>query len=277
LSRNNYRIYHDPETDKLVFFPHGLDQMFWEPQGTIYPRTVGLLAAAVMRIPEGRRLYRERLAAVHTNVFHASAMVSRIDRLASVIRPHKADVEVQAARLKRLITGRHQSITQQLGIADARALAFSDGAAALSGWSKVTALAASTLDETRVDPGPRVLRIRHPHPGSSAWKKSVLLPTGTYEFVARVKVPRIEVEADRFAGAGLRASVPSRLSVRRIQALSDWQDLRWQFTVTGGEQTVDLACELRSATGEVWFDSDSLRIKRVTPSTLDTLREWLQR
>lgn len=278
MSRNNYRLYHDPETDKLVFIPHGLDQMFWEPQGTIYPRSVGIVASAVLRLPEGRRLYRERLASVHTNVFNAAAMVIRIDRLASVIRPYKADVDVQATKLKRLITGRHQSITQQLGIPDAKALTFSGEVASLTGWSKVTAVAAATMDDLRVDSGQRVLRIRHPHPATSAWKKSVLLPTGTYEFVARVKVPRIEIEAtDRFAGVGLRASAPSRLTSRRIQTVSDWQDARWQFTVTGGEQTVDLACEFRSASGEVWFDHDSLKIKRVTPSTLDSLREWLRR
>ena len=28
MKANNYRVYHDPSTDKIVFFPHGMDQMF---------------------------------------------------------------------------------------------------------------------------------------------------------------------------------------------------------------------------------------------------------
>jgi hypothetical protein len=37
LKKNNYRIYHDPDSDKLVFFPHGMDQMFWDPNGRVIP------------------------------------------------------------------------------------------------------------------------------------------------------------------------------------------------------------------------------------------------
>jgi spore coat protein H len=112
--QNNYRLYHDPESDKLVFIPHGMDQMFWQPQGPIYPRMSGLVAVAVMRVPAARKLYRERLATLHANVLKVEALTSRVDQLAAVIRPYKPDTDIQAARLKRLIAGRAQSISQQL-------------------------------------------------------------------------------------------------------------------------------------------------------------------
>src|SRR5437667_1238755 len=37
LKKNNYRVYHDPEADKMIFFPHGMDQMFWDPNGRVIP------------------------------------------------------------------------------------------------------------------------------------------------------------------------------------------------------------------------------------------------
>jgi spore coat protein H len=114
MARNNYRIYHDPAADKMVFIPHGMDQMFWEPQGSIYPPMRGLVAAAVMGVPEGRALYVQRLAALHTNVFRVATLHERIDDLTALIRPYRADAPRRAARLKQQIAGRWQSIDQQL-------------------------------------------------------------------------------------------------------------------------------------------------------------------
>src|SRR5262249_17406650 len=37
MNRNNYRIYHDPKRDKVVFIPSGMDQMFGNPGGPILP------------------------------------------------------------------------------------------------------------------------------------------------------------------------------------------------------------------------------------------------
>jgi spore coat protein CotH len=114
MARNNYRIYHDPGADKMVFIPHGLDQMFWEPQGTIYPNLHGIVAVAVMSTPEGRRLYRERLKSLHQNTFRVKELDQRIDELVSVIRPYRSNAPQQGARLKRLIDARWQSLEQQL-------------------------------------------------------------------------------------------------------------------------------------------------------------------
>jgi hypothetical protein len=114
MARNNYRVYHDPQTDKLVFFPHGLDQMFWKPQGTIRPRLSGLVAAAMMQIPEVDRLYRDRLAALIAGVFDAERLGRRVDELADLITPYRPETPDQAARLKHLIAARAQSIAEQL-------------------------------------------------------------------------------------------------------------------------------------------------------------------
>ena len=118
MARNNYRIYHDPASNKMVFIPHGLDQMFWEPRGTIYPPLHGIVATAVMGVPEGRRMYRERLAALHTKVLQVPVLRQRIDQLVALIRPYRKDAPQQGDRLKQLISARWKSIGEQLQLAD---------------------------------------------------------------------------------------------------------------------------------------------------------------
>jgi spore coat protein CotH len=63
-NRNNYRIYGDPRTKKLVFIPSGMDQMFGDVNQTIFPGYQGMAARAVIETKEGRRRYVARLAEV---------------------------------------------------------------------------------------------------------------------------------------------------------------------------------------------------------------------
>jgi hypothetical protein len=123
MARNNYRVYHDPETDKLVFFPHGLDQMFWNAQGPIYPHLGGLLAVAMMQIPEVRGAYRARLSALTTSVFDPERLGRRIDELTTLITPYWPEAPDQATRLKQQITERAESIADQLRMPEPKGFA----------------------------------------------------------------------------------------------------------------------------------------------------------
>lgn len=114
MAQNNYRLYHDPASDRMVFIPHGLDQMFWEPQGSIYPPLRGLVAAAVMETAEGQTLYRKRLAELHRDVFQVSSLHRRIDELTAHIAPYRRDAPQQGARLKSLVAARARSVAGQL-------------------------------------------------------------------------------------------------------------------------------------------------------------------
>ncbi|HMJ88412.1 MAG TPA: CotH kinase family protein, partial [Candidatus Acidoferrum sp.] len=60
LNRNNYRVFHDMGSNRMVFFPHGMDQMFWHADAPIYPNMNGLVAQAVVKTHQGRQAYRER-------------------------------------------------------------------------------------------------------------------------------------------------------------------------------------------------------------------------
>jgi spore coat protein CotH len=40
MNKNNYRVYHDLDTGKMVFFPHGMDQMFENRPSMIFPPNI---------------------------------------------------------------------------------------------------------------------------------------------------------------------------------------------------------------------------------------------
>jgi spore coat protein H len=118
--RNNYRIYHDPETRRLHFIPHGMDQTFARYNFPLMPtRWDGLVARAFMETPEGRLLYQQHLQDVYTNVYHTELLARRVDELASIIRPifeergEAAEYDKRVAALRARIVQRGGFLSQQ--------------------------------------------------------------------------------------------------------------------------------------------------------------------
>jgi spore coat protein H len=62
LAQNNFRVSRDSATQRFVFLPSGMDQIFGNPKFPIYPDMTGLLARALMDIPEGRARFASRLS-----------------------------------------------------------------------------------------------------------------------------------------------------------------------------------------------------------------------
>ena len=90
MNRNNYCVYHDLDTGKMVFFPHGMDQMFWEVNHLILPEEYklhSLVSRAVVQTPQGEKLYHERFGQVFTDVFQLERLMKRVDELATLITP----------------------------------------------------------------------------------------------------------------------------------------------------------------------------------------------
>lgn len=122
MNRNNYRIYHEPKIDKLIFIPSGMDQMFGDPNGPLLPNFQGFVAAAVMNTPEGKKRYYARMAEIHKSVFKTDELSKRLDTLQKRVQPALASVDAGAGRdypnqinrLRDLIRQRSKSIEQQL-------------------------------------------------------------------------------------------------------------------------------------------------------------------
>jgi predicted Zn finger-like uncharacterized protein len=122
MNRNNYRIYHDPKRDKLIFIPSGTDQMFGDPNWNLLPNFNGHVARAYVTTPEGRQRYLTRMEGILKNSWKIEAWSKRLDELEAVLRPalakvdagHAQSLQGQMARFKGAFQQRLSSATPQL-------------------------------------------------------------------------------------------------------------------------------------------------------------------
>jgi spore coat protein CotH len=271
MNHNNWRIFHDLDSNKMVFIPHGLDQMFGvertTPDCPILPHMEGLVARAVLSTPEGRRRYLERVAQLYTNVFHADALIKRVDQLTAVINPAIAEYSPSAARrhegavenLKRRILMRDESLSRQLGSTTTKPTFASDGALKLHGWRRSVRSGEPEFRQEKSGDS-ALLYIRAPNGAVSAsWRTRVLLEEGTYRFEGRIRTSAVKSEPAQ--GATIRISRGAE--PRGLSGTADWQPESYSFEVPDGGAEVEFVCELRASQGEVCFDGSSLRLTRV--------------
>src|SRR5258705_1501645 len=117
---NNYRIYHDPTSDRMVFIPHGLDWAFRRPNISIVPPLKSIVGRALFLTPEGDKLFRERIGTLYTNVYRVSVITNRMDQLLAKVRSaglsatELAKVERAAAGIRERIELRNTRVAEQL-------------------------------------------------------------------------------------------------------------------------------------------------------------------
>jgi spore coat protein H len=122
FKQNNYRLYHDPKLNKVTFIPSGMDQMFADPNGPLFPEFGGLVARALIETPQGRKLYVARTAAIMKDVFVVDRWLKRLDELQARIQPELKKVDKGVAedlpnrvnRLRDAVRQRAKSIGEQL-------------------------------------------------------------------------------------------------------------------------------------------------------------------
>jgi len=271
MGHNNYRVYHDPDSDRLVFLPHGLDQLFGvarsSPTSLIAPMMKGLAARAVLQVPEGRRRYLDRMSELLTNIFIAEKLTQRVDAIAADLRPALRDADIpdherNVSVLKNRIERRVRSVTQQLVSANTPVAFDTAGEAPLKGW------------EARRDSGnPSFTRNRGAGEtlnvsatGSRAygtWRTTVLLERGEYQFIGKVKTEELELGQDVVRG-GVTLRQSGERAAKMTPSAPEWTTLTYDFEVLGLTD-VELLCELRASNGRALFDVKSLKLLRKGP------------
>ncbi|RPH43071.1 MAG: hypothetical protein EHM91_08955 [Planctomycetota bacterium] len=93
MNRNNYRVYHDPKRDKIIFIPSGTDQMFGDPNGNLLPNFNGIVARAYVTTPDGRQRYLNRMDELLKTAWKVEDWNKRLDEVEAVIRPALAKVD----------------------------------------------------------------------------------------------------------------------------------------------------------------------------------------
>ncbi|MCC6232346.1 MAG: CotH kinase family protein [Verrucomicrobiales bacterium] len=274
MNRNNYRIFHDRSTGRLVFMPHGLDQMFGSrrasPTSPILPAFQGSVARAVVSVPEGRKRFLERIATLRTNVLDTAKVTNRVQQLARSVRPTLAAYsEMQAQAFDRevddLITRiveRAESVTQQLA-SPPEAIEFdAEGVARLSGWlPRVTNGDRGALRFPRGEhDGRRVLGIApRGEGGLGSWRTRLTLAPGQYRFEGRVLT----------TGMGAEGGVALRISGQRVGLhrpdQGTWTQVSFPIAIEDDLTEVELVCEFGADSGEAWFEEGSLRVVRIGP------------
>jgi spore coat protein H len=277
MNRNNWRVFHDLDANRMVFIPHGMDQLFgagrdFNANGSVMPHHVqGDVTRAVLATAEGQRRYRERVAQICTDVFKTSEIVARIDEIVSGVAPLIAETDAQAARsfrqransLKSRVIARGEGIRRQFGVPVKPVEFGSQGILPLKDWKHGLASGEPILSETNQPPGKRILVINTGESASSSsWRTRVPLAPGKYQFEGRVRVIGVAIApGDNRSGAGLRVSkgnMPPKLS-----GTTDWKESKYPFEVASPGADVELVCELKATAGEAWFDASSLRLVRV--------------
>jgi hypothetical protein len=269
LNRNNYRTYSDPESGKFVFMPHGLDQLFGQGRGipdtSINPHMNGMVARAVVGTAEGRAKFNRRIGEVRTNHFHTTALIARAreleERLHQAIpesrrRWHQSEVNDLVRRMEM----REEDLNRQFA-APPKALQFDGkGIAKVEGWKPRNAVSASQYYNVKGPDGKSYLQIIGDGASSSAsWRTRVMLPAGQYRFEGMVRTKNAAEN-----GNTVVMRVSGARQVAPIRADLKWEKCTFDFEIEEAIADVELVCEVRPAVGEVWFDSSSLRIVKVS-------------
>ena len=272
MNRNNYRIYHNPDTDRFTFIGHGVDWAFGNTGVSMQPPQGSLATKAVMSSPQGAKLFRERRLTLFTNIFQLEVLTNRVNAAVGRLVSHAKNTNEAKDFLRcgvdmnNRLVARWQNITNQLYGPPPISPEFdNDGIAKLGGWRTKTDKDSAPVKHQRGEDGSRhVLHIIATNgPAVASWRTRVQLPAGIYFFegYARATDVLVRTNDNGNIGAGLRIS-GEKNRANKLLGEAPWT--RVQYSLTNQvEDAVEFVCELRATRGQVWFDEDSLRLVKV--------------
>ncbi len=253
-NRNNYRIY-IPPGGKAVFMPHGMDQLFQDPNFSILAYPGAMVASTLMQMPAMRKRYRERIHDL-LPLFEPARIHPMIDDIA-----RRVGMKHFVGDMKRRVTARYESLQRQDRQEDPKPLEFEDSIT-LEGWWPEGPGHLVEFSQPEADRRPSYsISTLTEEPVVASWRKKVLLRRGVYFLEANVKTADVvPLREPGGAGAGVRLSGGIRRGY--LTATTDWTPLSNRFIVGEEMREVVLVLELRASAGTVWFERDSVRLRK---------------
>ncbi len=95
LEQNNYRLYYDPNGSKAILIPHGMDQMFVQPQAPLLPELKGQLAKGILHPSMTRQFFRDRCSSLLPLL---AGLTNRLAELQPYVRTFLEDGELEILR-----------------------------------------------------------------------------------------------------------------------------------------------------------------------------------
>jgi hypothetical protein len=263
IHTNNYRLYHDPSADRMVFITHGLDWAFRRPNLSIHPPLKSIVGRAVLSTDEGERIFHHRIAELYTNVFRVPVITNRMEQALQKIRSaglgaiELAKIERNAAIMRERIQLRGARVAEQLAGIEPIPLKFgATGSAPLSGWRDESDRGEPLMEQTEYDGRP-TLHIKAAGGRSRAsWRTQIYLARGRYRIEGRASARDVSG-----GSGGVRISGGQRRN--GISGTTAWQILSNDFEVMDAGMDVEVVCDFYGIAGEVWFDADSLVLRRL--------------
>jgi hypothetical protein len=236
--------------------------------GPTVPSTAGLVARAVLEIPELQGRYDARVRELITNVFLLESITNRLNEVAAKITDALteanpgaiASFRSESNKLIREFRQRAASLQRQIAPrAETQLVRLSP--LKLTDWQPTTDLGEAELSRTVDQSGNSLLHISTSSGCTASWRTRVLLDRGSYRFEARLKTQGVVLNPDDpRAGAGLRVS-RHRIGQKNTGD-RDWLPASFDLEVRDEQTEVELICELRADQGAVSFDLNSLQIRR---------------
>ncbi len=262
MNRNNYRVYHDMDSNRMVFMPHGMDQMFGTGgrgdnlQRTLIPPLNGIVSSAVLGTTEGRTRYLQRLTEIRTNVFKVDELNARVRQIGERIRPYSGNNGVEW--LCQSITERARNLDELLTDLPTPAN-FTNGILRLTGWKPRNVNGVANFDLVSSKDGKKLLHVvANEGSSGSSWRTKAVLPIGQYRFEGYVRT-----RGAGLGNTGAHLRVSGTQSVPVLHGDNEWTLLNFTFEVFEPTRDVELVCELKGNKGEAWFDTNSLKIRQV--------------
>jgi hypothetical protein len=267
LNRNNYRLYHDPGSNRFVMMPHGIDGSFSRIGVPIQLPPKYVLTKAIAETSRFQEAYRVRVAALFTNAFKLDELTNRIHAAAQLLQSaasnetERAGLALRTAGFARRVIERHRSVADQLAGINVVPLELRSGETLrLTNWTSDVNRGLATFSREEQG-GKHTLHIGTGIGDSiGSWRQRLLLAPGSYRFQAKVRFAGPNGNAATSVGVAIRIS--GRSVPLRAPSSGDWTTLEFPFSVRDGEEDIQLICECRGPNMQAWFDLDSLVLRR---------------
>jgi spore coat protein H len=297
LHANNYRIYHDRVQSRFVFLPHGLDQTLTIPDGPVLAAGDGLVARAVLSLPQGRARVLDRIREFRKSFFQIESIkqrASQIDKPLGAALAREIGItngtappdHLQAMSLwLQTMSERLASIDEQLaGITNLVPLR-SGQTISLTGWTNriITGTPAFPLSADAA-----LFSVRAIAGSMGAWVAPIWLEEGRYRLNGRARILPAATTNQVAAGFRVRSARKRSLGLdwgwdsrRRsdyrpggetgnlvyqplpASAGTNWTELTCEIDLRQPAADLEIFCEV-SGVGEAWFDRRSLKLTRIT-------------
>lgn len=269
-NRNNYRVYHDPAVNKLVFLPHGMDQLFQQGGYPLAP-TNALVAQALLAAPEDRARYMERVKELRERVLTPENTTKHIDRISGFLAPLMKELgpngvtqhQQNTQQVRDRVADRIRNVDKLLGTIPKPMKFDARGYTALPVASWEDKVDAGDVKIDRISEGGKSLaRFKAGGGGGTASvRQAITLPQGKYTFEAAVRLSGVTIaDGTANAGVGVRISGATRSAV--LKDTADWTPVTWDIEVTEPSRDVVLVAEFRVTAGEATYDLGAMRLKK---------------